>query len=263
MHSHRFNIPLVKTGKEGENIINVAKLLQKPEFIIDLDPDEEEICIPPLGTTIKKKKKLDPEEEYDLQDDFIDDSDLMYQQIMVNEGQVEKVLEWNYGYFAWRGDVGSFIDEIQEKKKKKIRTSATSTLGIGTQVSPVKKEKVKKESLDKKISKPSVKVEIKNDGLAPLHPWVQAKMDLLDQEAKKLSWEEKPKTFPQNLKDIAYQAAKISLETKTWDPESFVQYLTSIVPYNTFTMKKFIGKMIIPEQLELLTKEVSKIATKI
>ena len=65
------------------------------------------------GTSVssKKRKKFDPEEEYDLHDDFIDDSDLMYQQIMINEGDEEKVLEWKYGYFAWRGDVQSFIDE--------------------------------------------------------------------------------------------------------------------------------------------------------
>ena len=224
MPSHRFNIPLL--SRDGENIINVAKLLQKPEFIIDQeDDDDEEIeIIPALGTSIsaKRKKKFDPEEEYDLHDDFIDDSDLMYQQIMVNEGEQEKVLEWKYGYFAWRGDVQSFIDEIQEKKSKKIRqrTSMTSTIGMGTQAmasqSPVKKKspvkKIKKE-LGKPISGISgvtKKVEIKSDGLVPLHPWVQEKMDLLDQEAKKISWEDKPKQFPQNLKEIAYQAGIFS-----------------------------------------------------
>lgn len=209
MPSHRFNIPLF--SKQGENIINVAKLLQKPEFIIEIDPDDEEVeVIPALGTAVsaKRKKKFDPEEEYDLHDDFIDDSDLMYQQIMVNEGQEEKVLEWNYGYFAWRGDVQSFIDEIQDKKSRKAkqRTSVTSMVGMGTQAS---QSPLKKKSPVKKIKKESAVVslpEVKSDGLVPLHPWVQEKMDLLDQEAKKMSWEDKPKTFPQNLKEIAYQA---------------------------------------------------------
>jgi hypothetical protein len=48
------------------------------------------------------------------------------------------------------------------------------------------------------------------------------------------------------------------LETKTFKSEHFVPYLTHILPYNTFTMRKLLGKMTIPGQLEILKDEVDK-----
>ncbi|EGF80325.1 hypothetical protein BATDEDRAFT_88849 [Batrachochytrium dendrobatidis JAM81] len=79
-----------------------------------------------LGTsskkTVEKSKKpvkkttnvADAECNYDLEDDFIDDSE-MFTDAM--EG-VEEVPEWDFGYFVWHGSVENFFDEQKLKPKQ-------------------------------------------------------------------------------------------------------------------------------------------------
>lgn len=50
------------------------------------------------------RKRFDPEDEYDLEDDFVDDSDMFF-------GDVNYVppKKWDFGFFAWRGQIENFF----------------------------------------------------------------------------------------------------------------------------------------------------------
>lgn len=52
------------------------------------------------------RKRFDPEDEYDLDDDFVDDSDMFF-------GDVNYVppKKWDFGFFAWRGRIENFFKE--------------------------------------------------------------------------------------------------------------------------------------------------------
>lgn len=62
----------------------------------------------------KRRRRVDPEEEYDLDDGWIDDSELFYEVTDGGERSAEGPPvgeDWDYGFFAWRGDVQAFLDE--------------------------------------------------------------------------------------------------------------------------------------------------------
>ncbi|KND04661.1 uncharacterized protein SPPG_00377 [Spizellomyces punctatus DAOM BR117] len=72
--------------------------------------DSEEDGEDENGQQPRKKKSAAKkiQEDYDFEDDFIDDSDLFY-----NEVGYVPPSEWNYGFFAWRGPVENFFEEYQ------------------------------------------------------------------------------------------------------------------------------------------------------
>ncbi|KAH6575943.1 hypothetical protein BASA60_004760 [Batrachochytrium salamandrivorans] len=70
------------------------------------------------GEKIKKSKKtpqpaVDVECDYDLEDDFIDDSEMFVEAM---EG-VQEIPDWDYGYFVWHGSVENFYDQPKLKSK--------------------------------------------------------------------------------------------------------------------------------------------------
>ncbi|KAI9199731.1 uncharacterized protein BJ171DRAFT_201892 [Polychytrium aggregatum] len=61
----------------------------------------------------KRRRRQDEEDEYDLDDDFIDDGDLFYDD---EDGFVDFDSDpntaakiWEYGYFAWKGPIESYL----------------------------------------------------------------------------------------------------------------------------------------------------------
>ena len=64
------------------------------------------------------------------------------------------------------------------------------------------------------------------------------------------SFEDK-KHFPDSLRPILKEAAKTADATSSLD-DNFFGHLISILPYNTFTMKKLVGKMMMNVKKEEL-----------
>ncbi|KAJ3332407.1 hypothetical protein HDU76_000333 [Blyttiomyces sp. JEL0837] len=56
----------------------------------------------------KRAKKFDPEDEYDMDDDFIDDTDMYYEQELTEYNPSSR---WEYGYFVWKGPIENFFEE--------------------------------------------------------------------------------------------------------------------------------------------------------
>lgn len=72
--------------------------------------DEEEKSIQSKNEDqVKKRKrnsKKDPEMDYDLEDDFIDDA-LLFAEDMVG---VEVPVEWDFGFFVWKGPLQKLFE---------------------------------------------------------------------------------------------------------------------------------------------------------
>ena len=126
----RIHIPLT-TNSDTEQVINLQKLVSNLENSQETYQEEQES----LNNNIpsQKRKRLDPEDDYDLNDNWIDDSDLYYTQ-ECGDGEVLPVgKEWDFGFFAWKGDVSQFLSEHLDKKTQ----SSTSKRDRGKRQSSV------------------------------------------------------------------------------------------------------------------------------
>ncbi|KAJ3106597.1 hypothetical protein HDU97_005962 [Phlyctochytrium planicorne] len=93
----------------------------------------------------KKKKRIDPTNEYDMDDDFIDDSELFLQ-----DGAMFIPTTSSYGYFAWRGPIETFFDEFAPEllespkpslRKKRTQPSAKGKKAESKGAAPSEKDK--------------------------------------------------------------------------------------------------------------------------
>ncbi|KAJ3213377.1 WD repeat-containing protein 76 [Dinochytrium kinnereticum] len=92
--------------------------------MVDTDNDDDDDEDMEEGDAEARKKK-GREEDYDVDDDFIDDSDMFYQ-----DGSFMIPTKSNYGYFAWQGPVENFFEEyvpdVFESPKPSTSTTASA-----------------------------------------------------------------------------------------------------------------------------------------
>ncbi|KAJ3270473.1 hypothetical protein HDV01_007780 [Terramyces sp. JEL0728] len=95
-----------------------STLIHKPEE----EPEVEEAA----ATGRKRRPKFDPEDDYDVQDDFIDDSELF-------DGETQGLEEpqiWQFGFFAWKGSIETLFQNSDKAKLKKseLHTEASAVV---------------------------------------------------------------------------------------------------------------------------------------
>ncbi|KAI9363014.1 hypothetical protein DFJ73DRAFT_811989 [Zopfochytrium polystomum] len=96
--------------------------------------DKEYVADPP-GKGHLRRRRLLPEDEYDMEDGFIDDSD-----VYGDDSGVQIIDEWRFGFFVWRGPIETFFDDISfadefepakaPPTQKKKRAPAGNSSGI-------------------------------------------------------------------------------------------------------------------------------------
>jgi hypothetical protein len=243
----RLNIELDAT-KPHQNIFNYQQLVQEHqerikaqnvtepteyEFTMQIKPKEPEV----IKETSRKKK--DPEDDYDPEDNFIDDQELF-------DGDIEKEpTEWDFGFFVWKGQL-DFENEA-EMKIPPLETISSASALITPE--PIADHQKPKNPIDVDRSKPKKKkpevqksppknIEFDNVEFAED---LKDNLVILKMEAKKSDFTVK-KQFPQNLKPLYEKCINIALDHNQYNVKFFKE-ITSILPYNTFTMRKLATKL--------------------
>ncbi|TPX77528.1 hypothetical protein CcCBS67573_g01229 [Chytriomyces confervae] len=83
----------------------------------------------------------------------------------------------------------------------------------------------------------------KRKAMAPLSPAVEVTVNYLKNEREKESFENK-KNFPQNLRPPLLEAAKMAVLHDEMD-ENFIKHMKKILPYNSFTLKRLVGRILL------------------
>ncbi|KAL1915672.1 uncharacterized protein VTP21DRAFT_6431 [Calcarisporiella thermophila] len=96
--------------------------------------------------------------------------------------------------------------------------------------------------------------------LLPLSPDIQAQLELLRVEAAKESFANKAK-FPKALRPIVLAAGRMVFDRapdRKLD-DNFISHLMEILPYNRFTLRKFVTKNVLPDIISGLERERTRI----
>ncbi|KAI8801290.1 hypothetical protein BJ742DRAFT_36058 [Cladochytrium replicatum] len=95
----------------------------------------------------------------------------------------------------------------------------------------------------------------------PLPPSVQDAIDNLAKAAEKESFAEF-RIFPEQLRPLLHQAAR-QADSELCLDENFIGHVTTVLPYNAFTMKRLIGRMLYPEQLAALQETSDRLCERL
>ncbi|KAI8985272.1 hypothetical protein BDB01DRAFT_789524 [Pilobolus umbonatus] len=250
-------------------------------------------------------------DDYDFEDPFIDDSDML-----MNEpgSPVESTIN---GFFVYTGplDGNSIIEKkpkkttkgkeksvtVQKKEKprpkkeeegkKSIQSTvaamaaalaavtlpstvkskkpivspllkAESKVSIKKPISanPIKKKK-KADKEDSKVIKGDSEKKKKNEivELQPLDPEVLALVEKIRKDATLENFENKAK-FPPNLKPTVLEAGLVTLRKFKTIDDNLVFHLMTILPYNRFTLKKFLTTKAGQLRVDELQQEIDELA---
>ncbi|KAJ3415266.1 hypothetical protein HDV05_005276 [Chytridiales sp. JEL 0842] len=138
-------------------------------------------------------------------------------------------------------------DGEKEKEKGKEKEKSKDKVKVKSKEKDKEKEKEKEKEKDKDKKKKKVD---------PLPPSVEAKVRIFKDEAAKESFEEK-KHFPPNLRPFLLEASKEAAAQSVLD-ENFIKHIRKTLPYNSFTIKKLVARMLIPDALVYLRSEMDK-----
>jgi hypothetical protein len=241
--------------KDQQDLPNVRLVVQlHPSCIVDYRTLNE----PELKKT---RRKVDPELEYDLNDGFIDDSDIFAVPQQEND--------WDYGYFVYRGTLDNFkVAKLKRSKTKPVKVLTTPKADPKATPKATQKATPKptadpkatpkpnadpkatpkatattatpkatattatpKATADPKQSTPSPVVQ----DTMELAPSVTQKLNLLKELSAKHDWAVKS-SFPEHLKPCLIEAATMAMDYAQLSP-SFFKTLIDILPYNTFTLR--------------------------
>ncbi|KAI8047671.1 uncharacterized protein B0P05DRAFT_592546 [Gilbertella persicaria] len=152
--------------------------------------------------------------------------------------------------------------KTEAKLKPSTSTSSSSAplkkVASVTEQPPKKKKKVENkeepsEPVDKK-KKSNVSLELK-----PLDPEIEALMDKLRHDVQFETFENKAK-FPLTLKPTVLEAGLVALRKHKTIDENLVQHLMKILPYNRFTLKKFLTTKSGQMRVDELQQEIDELA---
>ena len=249
----------------AQNIFNYQKLISSPE----------------KKESPKRTRKVF--NEYDLEDGFIDDQ---------VEYEVDGNFTWDFGFFAWKGSLEELFDNperakldqaepivnidlvnLKNPKKEEIQETAASDMEEVAKADKIEpKPKKKKKVTPGTPSKPKSEAKIKDLPSTPskktkipiqIEPEktifnvpesVQKQLDALQAEAKKSDFTIK-KQFPPNLKPIFVDCINAALDVGIYE-KPFYETISTILPYNTFTMQKLATKIAFPDRITRIKQEL-------
>ncbi|KAJ3323469.1 hypothetical protein HDV06_001746 [Boothiomyces sp. JEL0866] len=265
----------------------ISTIIQKPE----LEPEVEEVAT----TTRKRRPKFDPEDDYDVEDDFIDDSELF-------DGEIQGLDEpqlWEFGDKVKlkkselqteasaivippekqeedEKDEEKEVDQEKKSSPKKVvkKRKSISKVDPPTPVPIKNADESKKTPAGKKQDKKSTGSEKKSqkkpnklqelaspnsssniirqaipsvlDATNMPKP-VLEELEKLRVNAEKADFTMKSK-FPPDLKPYFIQAVNAALDFNVLNSD-FWQHITTVLPYNTFTMRKLASRSVYEDRI--------------
>ncbi|KAG2181289.1 hypothetical protein INT43_008872 [Umbelopsis isabellina] len=145
------------------------------------------------------------------------------------------------------GDAADKSAQAQDSEKDGGPTSHVASAGANASTTDAPQASPTPEPKMKKANKP-VK-------LFPLDPQVEKIMQQLKEDAGKEDFAVKSK-FPPNLRPTVLAAGSIVFRQQNCAEENFVNHLMAILPYNRFTLRKFLLKQLAPVRIEELQTEI-------
>ncbi|KDQ56040.1 hypothetical protein JAAARDRAFT_59490 [Jaapia argillacea MUCL 33604] len=221
----------------------------------------------------KKRKRPTGAEYYDLNDPFIDDSDLALDQ-RTHFAQTKQ-----QGFYVSSGEVALMKEKTPKKpKSKKISLlgvtalkrenpqnavagpSSISAPPLGSRHSPIaigSDNEDDKNGLKRKASLMSVdisdgKKKRKTVEIRPFHPELEAAIQELKNAIANENWDVKGK-FPPGIKPQLAQVALKAVVLGEYD-DNFFNLMPRLFPYNKFTMTKLIKRTIFSDHIRILNE---------
>ncbi|KAF7763750.1 hypothetical protein Agabi119p4_8287 [Agaricus bisporus var. burnettii] len=234
--------------------ISVAK-----HVVSESEPDTD-------GGKRKKRRKNPATENYDVQDPFIDDSELALDERTYFAQTKQQ------GFYVSSGEVALLKDKTPKKPKSKNTISLASAINA-TNGSAVKQATDKEEVLSGAVessTKPGDEqgdetvgqkrkryITVVENGKkrkvvdqSSFHPELQASIEHLKEAIKAENWSQKGK-FPPNLKSQLSNLALQAIKLDEYD-EHFFSLMPVLFPYNKFTMTKLIKRTVFADHTTLL-----------
>ncbi|KAG1805151.1 hypothetical protein EV424DRAFT_1431400 [Suillus variegatus] len=197
------------------------------------------------GEPKKKKKKHATSEYYDVNDPFIDDSELNI------DNRTHFAQTKQQGFYVSSGEVALMKDSRTPKKPKSKKVPVEGSAAAGPSKTVIKEDGTKEHPIsllgeDKSNKKRKNYTVIEENGkkrkvvdIRDFHPELQLAIEDLKSAIAKESWDVKGK-FPPSIKpllaDFALKAVNLVL-----------------FPYNRYTMTKLIKRTIFTDHLKILT----------
>ncbi|KAG1807962.1 uncharacterized protein BJ212DRAFT_1281275 [Suillus subaureus] len=209
------------------------------------------------GEPKKKKKKHATSEYYDVNDPFIDDSELNI------DNRTHFAQTKQQGFYVSSGEVALMKDSRTPKKPKSKKVLAEGGATAGPSKTVAKEEGTKEHPIsllgeDKTNKKRKNYTVIEDNGkkrkvvdLRDFHPELQLAIEDLKTAISKESWDVKGK-FPPSIKPILADVALKAVNLGEYD-EDFFNLMPVLFPYNRFTMTKLIKRTIFVDHLKILT----------
>ncbi|KAG1733547.1 hypothetical protein EDB19DRAFT_1880057 [Suillus lakei] len=209
------------------------------------------------GEPKKKKKKHATAEYYDVNDPFIDDSELNI------DNRTHFAQTKQQGFYVSSGEVALMKDSRTPKKPKSKKVPADGGATAGPSKTVAKEEGTKEHPIsllgeDKSNKKRKNYTVIEDNGkkrkvvdIRDFHPELQLAIEDLKAAISKESWDVKGK-FPPLVKPILADVALKAVNLGEYD-EDFFNLMPVLFPYNRFTMTKLIKRTIFTDHLKILT----------
>ncbi|KAG2064926.1 hypothetical protein BDR04DRAFT_1109359 [Suillus decipiens] len=208
------------------------------------------------GEPKKKKKKHATSEYYDVNDPFIDDSELNI------DNRTHFAQTKQQGFYVSSGEVALMKDSRTPKKPKSKKVPAEGGATAGPSKTHAKEEGTKEHPIsllgeDKVNKKRKNYTVIEDNGkkrkvvdIRDFHSELQLAIEDLKSAISKESWDVKGK-FPPSIKPILADVALKAVNLGEYD-EDFFNLMPVLFPYNRFTMTKLIKRTIFADHLKIL-----------
>ncbi|KAI6046608.1 hypothetical protein EDC04DRAFT_2876668 [Pisolithus marmoratus] len=200
----------------------------------------------------KRKKKHFASEYYDVNDPFIDDSELNI------DNRTHFAQTKQQGFYVSSGEVALMRDS-RSPKKPKSKKPPVSEAGPSKQEDDGTKDRPISLLGDARVEKRPKHYTVIDEGgrkrkvidIPEFHPDLQASLEGLKDFIAREDWSVRGK-FPPGLKPILADVALKAIHLGEYD-DDFFNLMPSLFPYNRFTMMKLIKRMVFQDHFNLLT----------
>ncbi|KIM65542.1 hypothetical protein SCLCIDRAFT_474779 [Scleroderma citrinum Foug A] len=200
----------------------------------------------------KKKKKHHASEYYDVNDPFIDDSELNV------DNRTHFAQTKQQGFYVSRGVV-VLMSDSKSSKKPKSKKAAPAQAGPSKEEDGSKDQPISLLGEDKVDKKRKNYTIIEENGkkrkvldIREFEPELQDYLNILKAHIAQQDWSNKGK-FPADLKPILAEVALKAIELGEYD-DDFFNLMPVLFPYNRFTMMKLIKRTVFQDHHDLLVK---------
>ncbi|KAG1898903.1 uncharacterized protein F5891DRAFT_1041851 [Suillus fuscotomentosus] len=209
------------------------------------------------GEPKKKKKKHATSEYYDVNDPFIDDSELNI------DNRTHFAQTKQQGFYVSSGEVALMKDSRTPKKPKSKKVPVEGGAAAGPSKAAIKEDGTKEHPIsllgeDKGNKKRKNYTVIEENGkkrkvvdIRDFHPELQLAIEDLKSAIAKESWDVKGK-FPPSIKPLLADFALKAVNLGEYD-DDFFNLMPVLFPYNRYTMTKLIKRTIFTDHLKILT----------